>query len=209
MDPDIWWTFAIATFIICATPGPNMLHMLTSGTRYGFRRTIPDYGRMLPRRAFNHYHFGNRARARCSKPHQCCSNYLRYLGAAYLIYIGAKSFINRHSFAIDSEITAVEQPATTPKQIFAKGFLVGISNPKSFLFATAFFPQFIDSTKPELHQFAILLLSFAVMEWGLVLNLRLRRIHPRALFAAAKNSSHLQPGDRPVIYNFRFFIIVI
>jgi threonine/homoserine/homoserine lactone efflux protein len=43
---------------------------------------------------------------------------------------------------------------------------VASSNPKAILFAAAFFPQFIDPHIPQLPQFAILLLTFAVIEVG-------------------------------------------
>jgi arginine exporter protein ArgO len=49
-------------------------------------------------------------------------------------------------------------------RIFRMAFAVGISNPKALLFAAAFLPQFIDSTKPELPQFAVMILTFGVTE---------------------------------------------
>jgi threonine/homoserine/homoserine lactone efflux protein len=42
--------------------------------------------------------------------------------------------------------------------------LVAASNPKALLFAAAFFPQFISPQAAKLPQFAILLITFAVIE---------------------------------------------
>ncbi|MNN90261.1 Homoserine/homoserine lactone efflux protein [compost metagenome] len=48
--------------------------------------------------------------------------------------------------------------------LFRDGFIIGISNPKLLLFASAFLPQFVDLTQPQLPQFVILVGTFAVME---------------------------------------------
>lgn len=89
---------------------------------------------------------------------------LRLLGAFYLIFLGIRSWRSKISIA-DSEVTAKEQATISNHEIFWKGFFIGISNPKLILFATAFFPQFIDPEKPQALQLAILLTSFTICEW--------------------------------------------
>ena len=42
--------------------------------------------------------------------------------------------------------------------------MIGISNPKLLLFAAAFLPQFVDRGSPQAPQFAILVVTFAVVE---------------------------------------------
>jgi threonine/homoserine/homoserine lactone efflux protein len=42
----------------------------------------------------------------------------------------------------------------------AGGFLIAITNPKTILFYAAFFPQFIDPTKPVGHQLLIMSWTF-------------------------------------------------
>jgi threonine/homoserine/homoserine lactone efflux protein len=44
-----------------------------------------------------------------------------------------------------------------------RGFLIGLSNPKSLTFFAAFFPQFIDAAAPAGPQFASLAISYAVL----------------------------------------------
>ena len=48
--------------------------------------------------------------------------------------------------------------------LFRQGVLVAASNPKAILFAVAFLPQFIQPSLPKLPQFAILLVTFALIE---------------------------------------------
>jgi threonine/homoserine/homoserine lactone efflux protein len=49
-------------------------------------------------------------------------------------------------------------------QLFRGGFLISVSNPKLILFAAAFLPQFVDPAAAQAPQFAILVVTFAVVE---------------------------------------------
>jgi threonine/homoserine/homoserine lactone efflux protein len=65
---------------------------------------------------------------------------MRWLGVAYLMYLGVIAWRSAHA---GPDATAVcSRPAR--RRSFAKGLLVGLSNPKMVLFFVAFFPQFID-----------------------------------------------------------------
>jgi threonine/homoserine/homoserine lactone efflux protein len=64
---------------------------------------------------------------------------IKYLGAAYLIYLGVQKFRHADSFA-------PQGPGTRAKlsRIFSQGVLVNVLNPKTALFFFAFLPQFVD-----------------------------------------------------------------
>jgi len=69
-------------------------------------------------------------------------NMVKYLGAAYLIYLGIqKLFAPNHS----SEDKVVKRESLS--RIYWQGFAVNILNPKTALFFFAFFPQFVDPNK--------------------------------------------------------------
>lgn len=68
---------------------------------------------------------------------------VKYLGAAYLIYLGIRKWLSRP-----------EEPQETSKlandnswRIFYQGVLVAILNPKTALFFLAFLPQFVDGSR--------------------------------------------------------------
>jgi len=67
---------------------------------------------------------------------------VRYLGAAYLIYLGLRKL-----FASDDgkESALVKQESLS--RIYWQGFAVNILNPKTALFFFAFLPQFVDPAK--------------------------------------------------------------
>ena len=88
---------------------------------------------------------------------------LRLAGAAYLAYLGVKSWRSRiHEYAPDSP--RLNEPAAKSFALFRQGMLVAASNPKAILFAAAFFPQFINPEVAKLPQFAILICTFTVIE---------------------------------------------
>ena len=65
-------------------------------------------------------------------------DWIRFAGAAYLVWLGIRLFRNPGSFA-------APQPAKKPRVgFFLQGFLVMMSNPKALLLFGALFPQFID-----------------------------------------------------------------
>jgi threonine/homoserine/homoserine lactone efflux protein len=67
---------------------------------------------------------------------------VKYLGAAYLIYLGVRTLLKREG----SSQTAVQVPKSY-SQLFAQGFLVNLLNPKTALFFYAFLPQFVDPAR--------------------------------------------------------------
>lgn len=77
---------------------------------------------------------------------------IKYLGAAYLIYIGLMIWTSKGKYSF---ITA-HQKTPAKRQLFKQSFLLGISNPKALVFFTSLFPQFIDPDFPVVSQFLIL-----------------------------------------------------
>ncbi len=77
-------------------------------------------------------------------------DWLRFLGAAYLIWIGWK--LIRHPGAL-GETGAAPAPRGG---FFLQGFLVVMSNPKALLFFGAFIPQFVDPSGDYVGQVIVL-----------------------------------------------------
>lgn len=62
---------------------------------------------------------------------------VKYLGAAYLIYLGIRTLRSREALLIESE-------GPRPwRRIFSQGIVVNVLNPKTALFFLAFLPQFV------------------------------------------------------------------
>jgi threonine/homoserine/homoserine lactone efflux protein len=67
---------------------------------------------------------------------------VKYLGAAYLIYLGIRKLMSK------DEVAQVEvNKRQNLRQIFQQGVVVNILNPKTALFFFAFLPQFVDPSR--------------------------------------------------------------
>jgi threonine/homoserine/homoserine lactone efflux protein len=67
---------------------------------------------------------------------------VKYLGAAYLIYLGVQKLRRNDSFDVSSDT-----PRTSLTRVFTQGIVVNVLNPKTALFFFAFLPQFIDPAR--------------------------------------------------------------
>jgi threonine/homoserine/homoserine lactone efflux protein len=83
---------------------------------------------------------------------------VKYVGAAYLVYLGIKKL--REQPANDE----VHLTTASLRQVYAQGVLVQVLNPKAAIFFFAFLPQFVNPTRaPMALQFLALGMLFIVM----------------------------------------------
>lgn len=152
-----WLLFVAAVVVLCGTPGPNMLHVLTRSVALGWRGSVPAIaGCLTALLAILAASAAGLAALLTAVPG--LFDVLRYAGAAYLGWLGFRAWTTRSS-------SADAMPLDLPRgHLFRGGFLVGISNPKLLLFATAFLPQFVDQARPQAPQFAILVATFTLIE---------------------------------------------
>jgi threonine/homoserine/homoserine lactone efflux protein len=156
-----WWLFAVAVFLLCGTPGPNMLHIMTRSIAFGARRSMAAMAGCLTALVLVLAASAAGVSALLAAWPRVFDA-LRYAGVAYLIFLGIKAWRGAGS---PLDVGSDSLPATwSAARLFRGGFAIGISNPKLLLFAAAFLPQFIDNASPRVPQFAILVATFAVVE---------------------------------------------
>jgi threonine/homoserine/homoserine lactone efflux protein len=163
MTLQTWWLFVTMTFVVSATPGPNMLLVMSSSARLGFRATISTMAgcmtALLTMMSVSAAGLGAVLQAFPS-----VFDALRWAGAAYLVYLGIKSWRAPVPDIVEDASQAMRRQPRKSAALFRQGVLVAASNPKAILFAAAFLPQFIHPQAPKLPQFLILLSTFAVIE---------------------------------------------
>jgi threonine/homoserine/homoserine lactone efflux protein len=159
MSMTIWLTFIATTFFISATPGPNMLLMLSHGTRYGWQATLATMSGALAGLGLL---FALSAFGMATILATSATLFLifKLIGAVYLIYLGWQCF------KAGSNLEMPNSSADSAARRFRLGLTVALSNPKAILFAAAFLPQFINTSQPQAGQWAILLSSFFIIEAG-------------------------------------------
>lgn len=167
MSLHTWWLFVAMTFVVSATPGPNMLLVMSHSARFGLKAAVATMcGCMTSLLAMMSISAAGMGALLHAFP--AVFDAMRLAGAAYLAYLGIQGW--RAPVHDETESAQPEPAAQRPQHLYRQGVLVAASNPKAILFAAAFFPQFIDPTRAQLGQFAILLTTFAVIEvsWYLV-----------------------------------------
>lgn len=153
--------FAAVAFVIIVTPGPTVLLALTNGSRHGFARAAcgmagavaSDFvlvaaaalglGALL---AASEFWFG----------------VVKWLGVAYLAFLGVMMLRSSGRFALPQ--TGAAPTAASGRALFMRSFLVAITNPKGYLFVSAFLPQFVDAQAPQGPQYLALALVFALTD---------------------------------------------
>jgi threonine/homoserine/homoserine lactone efflux protein len=85
---------------------------------------------------------------------------VKYIGAAYLIYLGIKAFHSK-----EQEAAQAAPPEANLRQTFTKAVVTGLLNPKVALFFLAFLPQFVDPQRGSAFpQFLVLGIILAVID---------------------------------------------
>jgi threonine/homoserine/homoserine lactone efflux protein len=157
--------FALVALIAIATPGPTVLLALANGSRFGVRRALPG---MLGAVASDFVLVGAVALGLGAllAASEFWFSVLKWVGAAYLAWLGIRLLRSQGSLDISRQDAA---GGGSPRAIFAKSFLVAVTNPKGYLFCSALMPQFIDPSAPQWPQYAAISLVFAGLDFSVML----------------------------------------
>ena len=91
MSLQTWWLYVVTVFFVSATPGPNMLLVMTHGARHGLRPSLGTMaGCMTALIAMMSISAAGLGAVLKAWP--MLFDTLRYIGAAYLVYLGYKSW---------------------------------------------------------------------------------------------------------------------
>jgi homoserine/homoserine lactone efflux protein len=159
-----WWIFVCMETVLCLTPGPAVLFVLSSALKSGARKSIASNLGIL---TANVVYFalsatGIGAVLLSSKLFIA----VKWIGAAYLIVLGLRLLTGHHSV-----MKAPDETFIDPKShhLFFDGFTVQISNPKAILFFSALLPQFINPHYAVVPQIVILGASSVLIEFSILL----------------------------------------
>ena len=151
MDLGVWLTYLLATIILSVIPGPGVFSSISSGLRHGFRlgwwNGLGMQVANLTVMAIIALGLGAILLAS-----EALFTMVKWLGVAYLIYLGIVTWRTPPAAFQEDR----DDHATTAREVFTRGFLVNITNPKGIIFFAAIFPQFVDVARPQLVQYVIL-----------------------------------------------------
>ena len=140
MDYTILGTFMLVVIGLFIIPGPAVLLILTR-TVQGGRKTGILAGLGVACGDFVHTMFAALGLSAILMTSATAFSLVKYVGAAYLIYLGIRAFMEKPS---DPSLPKV--PDVSPNKVFFQSILIEVMNPKTALFFLAFLPQFV---RPE------------------------------------------------------------
>lgn len=147
MNYQLFSAFLLITLVLVLTPGPIVTLVLATGATRGVRAGLITVAGSSVGNAL--LISGIALGLSIVIQHAAVIfEWLRWIGAAYLIWLGIQSW--RHA----GDAAATVEPRG--HVYFRRGFLAAITNPKTIAFFTAFLPQFIDPTLPVGHQLLVM-----------------------------------------------------
>ncbi|MCJ2184010.1 LysE family translocator [Novosphingobium sp. 1949] len=152
----VWFAFACASFVLVVIPGPTVLLVLSYALSQGRRVALATVGGVALGDiiAMSASLAGLGALVMASAK---LFVLLRWVGAAYLVYLGIKLL---RSPPLDLADDGEASVAVSPGRVFVHAASVTALNPKSIVFFIAFVPQFIDPEAALPGQFALLVATF-------------------------------------------------
>jgi threonine/homoserine/homoserine lactone efflux protein len=156
--------FTLAAITLLVIPGPAVLYIVT--------RSV-DQGRAAGLASVCGVHVGTLVHVAAAAlglsallvSSATAYHTVRWLGAAYLIWLGVRRLLARDE---DARPEADRRPRRLGlRRIFAQGVVVNVLNPKTALFFFAFLPQFVDTARGSV-PFQVLVFGVAFVLLGLL-----------------------------------------
>jgi len=156
---EFWSIYIITVFVASIIPGPSMLLALAHGIKHGTKISmITALGNTVA--SMIQATIAIAGLGIVLSTSTSVFMIIKYLGAAYLIYLGIKLF--KTPFTIeDTNIEKKEKPVLT--KLFSEAFIVAAANPKALIFFTALFPQFIQENREGFVHYTLLVVILGVI----------------------------------------------
>lgn len=134
------YMFIAASFLLCLAPGPDNIYVLTQGmTKSKKAAIVTTLG--LTSGLIIHTSAAAFGISVIFQTSEIAFNIVKYVGAAYLLYIAYQAFKYRNE-KLD---LSVQNSSSELKKLYFKGFIMNILNPKVSIFFLAFLPQFVNT----------------------------------------------------------------
>lgn len=154
---DHYFVFLALAALAILSPGPGVTLTITNSLRYGMRTTVSGIlGLVLG--AFILAGVSAAGAGLILAASHTAFSFMKYLGAAYLIYLGVRMWINSGKPA-----ERAGPAVSNHKILLLEALTIQLSNPKAIFFFAAIFPQFIDTSSPSFLQFTGLVLPYCIL----------------------------------------------
>ncbi|OEE65058.1 threonine transporter RhtB [Enterovibrio norvegicus] len=153
-------------FFVSVTPGMCMTLAMTLGMSIGVRRSLHMmWGELIGVALVSISSVIGVAAIMLNYP--SLFSVLKYVGGAYLFYLGLQMWMSRGKMAIPSDLSAGTD--TSPMTLAMQGFVTAIANPKGWAFMISLLPPFINPTLAMPPQLTVLIGIILMTEFGCLL----------------------------------------
>ena len=158
--------FAFVAAAVIATPGPTVLLALSNGSRFGVRRACAGMvGAVLS--DFILVGAAALGLGALLAASEFWFTVVKWIGVAYLAFLGVMLLRSKGKLCEHAAVAA-DSGSRSAGSIFWRSFLVAVTNPKGYLFTSALLPQFIAPAAPQISQYVILALIFALIDFSIM-----------------------------------------
>ena len=163
MSVRIWLLFCATDTVLCLTPGPAVLLVVSQAMSRGMWSGLAASLGIL---ATNAVYFALSATGVGALLVGSSRVFIvvKWLGAIYLVWMGARMILTTRA--------AVQRPETAPETSTRSAFSLGVvtqgANPKAIVFFTAILPQFVDPSAAIVPQIVILGITSIAIELGVL-----------------------------------------
>lgn len=169
MLPPDFELYLVATLLMCVSPGPNVLLMISLGLRHGSSAVLRGVlGIVTASLIFLAVSALGVVAALVASPR--LFGLIRYAGAAYLVYVGirlllaaatspASTAASLAGAPVESKAPDLAAPTPRPEArhgAWWQGFVTHISNPKAVVFWSAILPPFVAMERAVAPQIVVL-----------------------------------------------------
>lgn len=160
--PALWFSLLTTSLVISLTPGAGAINTMSNALTVGWRRSI--WGVIgLQLAILTHIVIVASGVGLLVSRTPVLFEGIRYLGAAYLLYLGIRLIFSKPTEPA-REGDEANTTGGSAWSMLRRGFWVNLLNPKAIVFFLAFLPQFIQTGEPLLPQYAVITLTIVCVD---------------------------------------------
>jgi threonine/homoserine/homoserine lactone efflux protein len=206
MTVQSWLMYLILVVIATSTPGPAVLFITTKSLLHGWRKSVfaalGNIAGLLLLGVIAVTGLGA-----ILKTSEGLFTFIRYAGAAYLVFLGIKLFCQKN---INVETPQNLSPAAiiSSKKLFLQALGIAVSNPKAIVFLTALLPQFMVIDRPIAMQFVLLISVLMLFSFSFLMLYSVLASQARAWFTRPGRARAVNRTSGSIFVGFGILLAV-
>ena len=159
MATHLYLAFIAATFVLCIVPGPVVTYLVATGIAQGPRAALTGLAGSTSALIL-HMILLVAGLAPLLAAMGVWADVLKFIGALYLVWLGVQAW---RTPVVDPDSALPPAAPHSAATLYTRGLFISLTNPKTLAFYAAFFPQFIDASKPQTPQMLLLAVTFVAL----------------------------------------------